>query len=244
MSEEKTIRLEVTDHVVMAGTTVLGRTTTSYPPSLSDKEFFGTLCAEVGEWSQRNFGDQLPHRPLLGIIEELTELSDAYTMLDRGQILDAVGDVTIYLADYYHRRGWDLVEPWEKYTKSASAMDITTNGLIRNFSHSHLKGEQGIRGGSEVHDAVLRETTTRLFMFLSRICKACDVNYQLIVLQTWMRVSKRDWVNLPDTAHVEAERGDTLRAGYPSPFTESRDTIPDMKMKQIDYEVGDEEHEF
>lgn len=94
------------------------------------------LSNEVGAWSEENFGDaddiveSLSSRPdpgadvgtmftAMGAAEEVGEL--LHSVLKRGQGIrldeadvgaeaekDAVGDVVIYLADFCHRRGYDL----------------------------------------------------------------------------------------------------------------------------------------
>jgi len=77
-----------------------------------------TLQREVSEWSRRNFPGNLPHHPLLGVAEEVGELSHAHLKLEQGirgdpaehlsAKVDAVGDIVIYLADYCERNGFDL----------------------------------------------------------------------------------------------------------------------------------------
>jgi len=70
------------------------------------------LQSEVGEWSDKNFPDDLSYRKLLGIIEELGELAHAHLKLEQGIRLDepltdmkkdAIGDLIIYLLDYCHK---------------------------------------------------------------------------------------------------------------------------------------------
>lgn len=90
------------------------------------------LQVEVGEWSQRNFGDQPSYRPLLGVVEEVGELSHAHLKHEQGirgmddQLakaakVDAVADIIVYLADYCHRSEIDLdkavTETWEKVSR-------------------------------------------------------------------------------------------------------------------------------
>jgi len=73
------------------------------------------LQKEVKEWSSRNFPNNKPHHPLLGVQEEVGELSHAHLKLEQGirgtpeehriAKADAVGDVIVYLADYCWRNG-------------------------------------------------------------------------------------------------------------------------------------------
>lgn len=79
------------------------------------------LCyfqTEVGEWSRYNFGDQPSTNPLLGLTEEVGELSHAHLKGLQGirhtpdeirdMKADAVADIMVYLADYAEREGIDL----------------------------------------------------------------------------------------------------------------------------------------
>lgn len=78
-----------------------------------------TFQAEVGEWSRRNFPNNLPHHPLLGVGEEVGELMHAHLKSDQGirgtaeehflAKVDAVGDIMIYLADYCERNGISML---------------------------------------------------------------------------------------------------------------------------------------
>ena len=61
-----------------------------------------------------NFPNKKPHQPLLGIQEEVGELSHAHLKMEQGirtnedhqaAKIDAVGDIVIYLADYCNQNG-------------------------------------------------------------------------------------------------------------------------------------------
>ena len=73
---------------------------------------------EVAKWSNKNFGNQKSYKPLLGLVEEVGELSHAHLKGEQGirhtpeEILvlkqDAIGDIVIYLMDYCTREGLSL----------------------------------------------------------------------------------------------------------------------------------------
>ena len=185
------------------------------PQSRMDEyKFFNDLCNQVGEWSQHNFGNQLPHRPLIGIIEELLELSTAFEELRRGAVLDAVGDVVIYMADYFYRScvvpsdkgNWDLGKTWvdrglcEEGVPSLSA----TRRLCQLLAHHHLKGEQGIRGGTSAHLDRVRDACRLTLEYLEYACGLVNADIFDVVMETWSRVSKRDWKKNPNEAHKDA----------------------------------------
>lgn len=76
------------------------------------------LQREVASWNQYNFPSAKPHHPLLGIAEEIGELSHAHLKLEQGiresesvlraAKIDAVGDIVIFLASYCYLNGIDL----------------------------------------------------------------------------------------------------------------------------------------
>ena len=76
------------------------------------------LQEEVSIWVDHNFGSGYPHRPLLGIQEEVGELAHAHLKMEQGiqgdvdkhqaEKADAVGDILIYLADYCAQNDLDM----------------------------------------------------------------------------------------------------------------------------------------
>lgn len=89
------------------------------------------LCrfqSEVGQWSRDNFGAQPSTNPLLGITEEVGELSHAHLKGLQGirhtpeevrsMKVDAIADILVYMADYCEREGIDLegavIVTWKK----------------------------------------------------------------------------------------------------------------------------------
>lgn len=98
------------------------------------------LQAEVGEWADKNFPHNRNHSTLLGLVEEVGELSRAHLKFEQGVrytkdeacdlMFDAIGDTLIYLAAYCHDNGFSLQEcvtevwaevkkrDWVKYPKN------------------------------------------------------------------------------------------------------------------------------
>src|SRR5688572_7611302 len=98
---------------------------------------FRRLQHEVGEWSRRNFPNNMPHHPLLGLTEEVGELAHSHLKLEQGirgteseHILgkmDAVGDILIYLADYCSRNNIDMQETIEHTWRMVQKRDWQKN---------------------------------------------------------------------------------------------------------------------
>lgn len=76
------------------------------------------LQKEVGEWSCKNFPNNQPYHPLLGVQEEVGELAHAHLKMEQAirgstaqhfaEKFDAVGDIIVYLADYCERNQINL----------------------------------------------------------------------------------------------------------------------------------------
>ncbi len=84
---------------------------------------FRILQQEVGEWSRRNFPNNQPYHPLLGLVEEVGELSHSFLKSEQGirgtndehhaAKIDAVGDILVYLADFCSRNDIDMQDTIE-----------------------------------------------------------------------------------------------------------------------------------
>lgn len=82
-------------------------------------------------WLQHNFPEQKPYQPLLGIMEEVGELAHAHLKAEqnireaadcliepRAMMVDAVGDIFVFLMSYCNSNGLDLEicieETWKR----------------------------------------------------------------------------------------------------------------------------------
>jgi NTP pyrophosphatase (non-canonical NTP hydrolase) len=76
-----------------------------------DEDYLKTIHdyqVEHLNWVEKNFPDQKPYQPLLGLAEEVGELSHAFLKREQGcrgtaeehdkEIKDAVGDIFVFLA--------------------------------------------------------------------------------------------------------------------------------------------------
>lgn len=72
---------------------------------------------EHAAWEQRNFGKQPAYRLLMGVVEELGELTHALLKQEQGirahenlveKEKDAIGDLVVFLTGYCTARGYDL----------------------------------------------------------------------------------------------------------------------------------------
>ena len=94
---------------------------------------------ELRSWSKHNFGDRPAWQPLVGLQEELGELSHAFLKREQGirtgedhnaKIRDSVADLVIFLLDFCNVEGIDLAHEvsftwehvrqrdWKKYPEN------------------------------------------------------------------------------------------------------------------------------
>lgn len=96
------------------------------------------IQAEQKEWSDRNFPTKAPYQPLIGMMEELGELSHAHLKQEQGirgtyeehqaAAKDAIGDIVIFMMDYCNQRGFDLESIVAETWAEVKRRDWTKNG--------------------------------------------------------------------------------------------------------------------
>lgn len=132
------------------------------------------LQREAADWANRNYLSGQPHQSLLGVIEEAGEFAEALTPLILSTLLgrishaqlktedgirgteeqhaveaqDAIADMTIFMARYCERRGWDygqIVErTWAKVKQRDWTKDKMTGGdLEANPPQQHPLHPEG-----------------------------------------------------------------------------------------------------
>jgi len=83
------------------------------------------LQNEIDLWNDANFPRKQSYQPLLGVMEEIGELSHAHLKMEQGiraaiqyDKEDAVGDIVIYLIDYCNQNNIDfanaITKTWEQ----------------------------------------------------------------------------------------------------------------------------------
>lgn len=158
------------------------------------------LQIEHARWELKNFGIQPQHRPVLGIVEELGELSEALdaSMLPTGErpdvdplIRDAIADTVIYMASLANILGCDLCAVLDSNT---FAKPRSLERLSGRLAHHCLKKEQKIRGTAEEHDDATKLLLGELYIELRNTALTyLDENILGIVEMTWNKVRLRDW---------------------------------------------------
>lgn len=160
------------------------------------------LVKERNEWVAHNFPDNKlpkPQESILGMIEELGELAHSHLKelqnirgtAEEHQALakDAIGDVTIYLlgvlSESGYRPDWDLAE------------EIPNKPEMCIFQACCFLGRIAVFSTSGAYDRVFELNVDALCGELDAYCVIRGWDYEAIVLETWARVSKRDWIADP-----------------------------------------------
>lgn len=120
---------------------------------------------EHATWLEHNFPDQQPVHPLLGIVEEVGELSHAFLKAQQGirsglqprQVYtmekDALGDIFIYMISYCNSNTFDLEtvieDTWQKVRMRDWRLHPETgHANPRDLEEAHAEG---------LHDEIPRE---------------------------------------------------------------------------------------
>jgi hypothetical protein len=154
------------------------------------------ICAEVKEWSSRNFPNNKPHHPLLGMVEEKEELNSAFKEHDVPGMTDAIADWIIYACDYAWRNDLSIFDA--EPMRSGSAL-----GLL---CHYHLKGEQGIRYTPEQIAMGKQNCLNAVVAHVKFQALSLEINFAAAVSDTWKSVKARDWAKNPMNAAAKASQ--------------------------------------
>lgn len=143
---------------------------------------------ERTEWVEKNFPPDTPSHSMLGVIEEMGELSHSYLKNIQGirgdeekhilDMKDAVGDMTVYLWGVLK---WNDYQPYNYEHRSevvGDAEDIL-------FRLSYHVGQMAM-----TLDLTHLEAIPYLLM---KFCQLQQWDYEEIVKETWNRVKQRDW---------------------------------------------------
>lgn len=191
------------------------------------------LQEEQKPWVLHNFGEGQPYQPLLGLVEEIGELSGAVDQMEgcindtdwsdaSEETKDAIADIVVYMCDYASRIGVDMGDI-ESDLRAPRTHNVSPSSLedgqgwedihvtilmmlqcIGSISHHHLKSEQGIRGTKEEHRADIVSTLKLLLHEITTLSNMLEIDFLDTVAQVWAEVKKRDWKKNSVSAHEDA----------------------------------------
>jgi len=159
---------------------------------------------EVGEWSYDRFGDQPATNPFLGTAEEMAELTEEILTgnPDNEEVMDAIGDILVFFADYCNRAGVSYEEAAESrlsaelYTECETIQDLCVEITISrgNQAYSFLKQDQGIRSELEgVGEQADVRTLSHTLLALETFSDVQGFTLDEAIEEAWGEVKERDW---------------------------------------------------
>jgi NTP pyrophosphatase (non-canonical NTP hydrolase) len=161
------------------------------------------LQAENQAWTLKNFGQQPPHQPMLGIFEELGELNFADQRHDDAGVKDGIADVMVFAASLCWNLGFRLenicdvartrAESTHRLYRHAEQEPAVTLRAVGSMSHSLLKLEQNIRGSRENHLSGIQNELTLIVEGLYLYCLKRNWEMLAVVQPVWEKVRERDW---------------------------------------------------
>lgn len=159
---------------------------------------------DVGVWSHDRFGDQPATNPFLGTAEEMSELVVELLEEDPSddEVLDAVGDILVFFADYCTRA--DI--PYEKAAELRSNVDLLTpcesvedlcvevTVSRGNQAYSYLKQDQGIRNEREgVGQTADIQSLAHTLSALETFSENRGFTLSEAIEEAWGEVQEREW---------------------------------------------------
>lgn len=126
----------------------------------------------------------------------------------KAAIVDAIGDIAIYMLDYCGKRGWQLKAFWDGRNFRDDKQRTEWSNLVPHagkLAHHDLKSAQGIRGKQEEHDQQIMTTLCALLAHLEFVSRYINEDFLTILDTVWSKVRKRDWTKNKANAHEVAE---------------------------------------
>jgi len=160
------------------------------------------IQAELKVWTLHNFGQQESIIPIMGMIEELGELTHAHLKEFQGirksdflsDKKDAIADITIYLLNYFNC-----------IDKNINVVDMTkiskyvTTEIIRN----KVKGNDCIIelniliGYIRDNEKLYKTIASDILGIICTYCALYNINFITTVNEVWKQVKQRDWKQYP-----------------------------------------------
>jgi hypothetical protein len=163
---------------------------------------------EYRPWRAHNFPDATADQQLLGMIEEMGELSHHHLKMMQGirgtpefhkkEIFDAIGDMMIYSLGYM-----DLMEinPKQVSIYGPNKEDLTRSihylgRYMGRLCDRHLEGQK----------LAVTVSLGPVFTTLGDIaCQQDDLSLNLALTTAWFEVRERDWIKYPGNGLPPAE---------------------------------------
>lgn len=168
------------------------------------------IQSELKVWTEYNFGKQTPDIPILGMIEELGELSHAILKEKQGirqsdflaDKKDAISDLTIYALNYLNSIDVTInrlpiktnLNKDRFYFKTESHLILILNKQISKLCTYKI---------NIPNSRLVIDNVKILFKYLEKYCKYLDIDFLTTVNEVWEQVKLRDWKKYPKDGKTE-----------------------------------------
>lgn len=157
------------------------------------------MQSEVREWSNRNFPNNEPWHPLMGIGEELGEIMHSYLKMSQGirgtreehlaKIADGIGDVVIYACDFASRKELKL--------NKINLIELSYKDRLQRIDFNYLLQSQ-VFYGKVVENFINFNTEIIPYLkgvlnHLSAFAVLLGIDMEQEIITTWEQVRQRDW---------------------------------------------------
>ena len=165
------------------------------------------IQAELKVWTEYNFGKQESIIPIMGMIEELGELTHAHLKelqgIRKSDFLadkkDAIADITIYLLNYFNCIDVDIkiIDKLNNITFNTTHRSYTDDLIFK------LSSEIGNLSKLTFYDSSYKATNFdynvlyRILSSLYSYAKCIKLDFITIINETWETVKLRDWKKYP-----------------------------------------------
>jgi NTP pyrophosphatase (non-canonical NTP hydrolase) len=92
-------------------------------------------------------------------------------------------------------------DEWVAHNFPGEEMPASLLGAVEELgelSHHYLKQQQGIRGERDHHRRQMADAVADCVIYLAGVCSYLDVDFGVLVRDTWDVVKQRDWVSYPE----------------------------------------------
>lgn len=152
------------------------------------------IQSELKVWTEYNFGQQTPEISILGMIEELGELSHAILKEKQGirtsdflaDKKDAIADLTIYCLNYFN----SIEVVVSQNTNSINSLDYEFKAIQIIASYiAALNTKYSPKQDSLYCNVII--------VYIKRLCNKLDIDFFTTVNEVWEQVKLRDWKKYP-----------------------------------------------
>ena len=164
-----------------------------------DADKLNLIKDEVNTWAQHNFPTTTAEQCLLGIFEEIGELSHAILKESQGirkenfhsAKKDALADITVFLLDYMNRdKMYFNINYLDNYISQ------TTSNMLNNIS-SLSNSTRIIVDDRIIYPYFIPFRCSEFVNKIVEICEELNINFMENLEETWNEVKKRDWIKYP-----------------------------------------------